>query len=120
MGTRQSLAEAMIPAIVAKWREHGDDVLDRLIVEEPKAFAQLAANLLPKEVQLSVEQKLPGNLDPEAWAKLHRVIDLIEAYAPVGAEPAEIFGTIERALVTAYAEPKQIEQSTFIIAPPPY
>ena len=28
MGTRQSLAEAMIPAIVAKWREHGDDVLE--------------------------------------------------------------------------------------------
>jgi hypothetical protein len=41
------------------------------------------------------------------------VIDLIETYAPAGAEPIEIFETIERALVVAYAEPKQI-------GPPPF
>jgi hypothetical protein len=34
---------------------------------------------LPKELAISVEQRTPGNLEPEAWATLRRVLDLIEA-----------------------------------------
>jgi Family of unknown function (DUF5681) len=114
MGTRQKLAESMIPDIVAKWQEHGANVIDRLIVEEPKAFAMLAASLLPKEVSLSVEQRLPGNLDAQSYGTLRRVVELIEHYAPAGAEPGDVFETLERALVAAYAEP------TVALPPPPY
>ena len=37
--------------------------------------------LLPRDVFISVEQRTPGNLDPDEWAILRRVIDLIQANA---------------------------------------
>jgi hypothetical protein len=47
--------------------------------------AQIAYGLLPRDVFISVEQRTPGNLDPDEWAILRRVIDLIQANAK-GAE----------------------------------
>ena len=42
-------------------------------------MAQIAYGLLPRDVFISVEQRTPGNLDPDEWAILRRVIDLIQA-----------------------------------------
>ena len=43
------------------------------------------------------EQRTPGNLDPDEWAILRRVIDLIQANAK-GAELGPVLETIENAL----------------------
>ena len=40
---------------------------------------------LPRNIFISVEQRTPGYLDPDKWAILRRVIDLIQANAK-GAE----------------------------------
>ena len=45
----------------------------------------------------SVEQRTPGNLDPDEWAILRRVIDLIKQNAN-GAELGPVLETIENAL----------------------
>ena len=52
--------------------------------------------MLPRDVFISVEQRAPGNLDPE-WAILRRVIDLIKTNAN-GAELGPVLETIENAL----------------------
>jgi hypothetical protein len=44
-----------------------------------------------------VEQRTPGNLDPDEWAILRRVIDLIQANAK-GAELGPVLQVIETAL----------------------
>ena len=46
---------------------------------------------------ISVEQRTPGNLDPDEWAILRRVIDLIQQNAS-GAELGPVLETIENAL----------------------
>ena len=43
------------------------------------------------------EQRTPGNLDPDEWAILRRVIDLIQQNAK-GAELGPVLETIENAL----------------------
>jgi hypothetical protein len=53
--------------------------------------------LLPRDVFISVEQRTPGNLDPDEWAILRRVIDLIQVNAK-GAELGPVLETIENAL----------------------
>jgi len=53
--------------------------------------------LLPRDVFISVEQRAPGNLDPDEWAILRRVIDLIKTNAN-GAELGPVLETIENAL----------------------
>ena len=59
--------------------------------------AQIAYGLLPRDVFISVEQRTPGNLDPDEWAILRRVIDLIQENAK-GAELGPVLETIENAL----------------------
>lgn len=72
-------------------------VLQRLAVTDPGKLAQIAYGLLPRDVFISVEQRTPGNLDPDEWAILRRVIDLIQANAK-GAELGPVLETIENAL----------------------
>jgi hypothetical protein len=79
------------------WEEHGASVLQRLAVTEPAKLAQIAYGLLPRDVFISVEQRTPGNLDPDEWTILRRVIDLIQANAN-GAELGPVLETIENAL----------------------
>ena len=56
-------------------------VLERLAITDPVKLAQIAYGLLPRDVFISVEQRTPGNLDPDEWAILRRVIDLIQPNA---------------------------------------
>jgi hypothetical protein len=77
--------------------EHGVSLLRRLAVTDPGKLAQIAYGLLPRDVFISVEQRTPGNLDPDEWAILRRVIDLIQANAR-GAELGPVLETIETAL----------------------
>jgi hypothetical protein len=77
--------------------KHGASVLQRLAVTDPGKLAQIAYGLLPRDVFISVEQRTPGNLDPDEWAILRRVIDLIQQNAK-GAELGPVLETIENAL----------------------
>jgi hypothetical protein len=58
---------------------HGKEVLEKLAKDDPGKLATIAYGLLPRDMFISVEQKTPGNLEPEAWAALRRVRDLIQA-----------------------------------------
>jgi hypothetical protein len=69
-------------------------VLQRLAVTDPGKLAQIAYGLLPRDVFISVEQRTPGNLDPDEWAILRRVIDLIQVNAK-GPELGPVLETIE-------------------------
>ena len=86
------------------WTEHGADCLRILAKEDPGKFAQLGLAILPRDILVSVEQTLPGGLDPADWGLLLRVLDLIKTVAPVDAAPGEVFGLIEQALKAHYAK----------------
>jgi hypothetical protein len=121
IGARQRIAEKLLAEFETAMDAGDPDALKRLKGEDPAKFYTIATGLVPRqlEAKLAVETRLPGNLDPQSWASLNRVIDLIARFAPAGADPSEIFETIERALVAAYAEPRLIEH-TPAIEPPPY
>ena len=79
------------------WEAHGASVLERLAVTDSGKLAKIAYGLLPRDVLISVEQRKPGNLDPDEWAILRRVIDLIQVNAG-GKELGPVLETIENAL----------------------
>jgi hypothetical protein len=103
LGARQKVSEALIADIADVWATYGRNVLVRLAAQDPAALAKIAYGLLPKDIFISVEQRAPGNLEPEAWATLRRILDIIQASAPAGTDPAEIFQTIEDALRAKHA-----------------
>jgi hypothetical protein len=91
--SRQRISEKLL-ILADVWEAHGKDVLTKLAVSDPGKLATIAYGLLPRDVFISVEQKTPGNLEPEAWATLRRVLDLIET-CKVEGDPQEVFAAIE-------------------------
>ena len=97
LAARQRISEKLLADLATVWETHGVSVLERLAITDPGKLAQIAYGLLPRDVFISVEQRTPGNLDPDEWAILRRVIDLIQANAK-GAELGPVLETIENAL----------------------
>jgi hypothetical protein len=56
-----------------KWAKDGDSIVDNAAIQDPVAFLNVMAKVLPKELAISVEQRTPDNLRPEACATLRRV-----------------------------------------------
>ena len=102
--SRQRISEKLLIDLAEVWDEHGKEVLTKLAVTDPGKLAQIAYGLLPRDVFISVEQKAPGNLEPEAWATLRRVLDLIEA-CKVEGDPQAVFAAIEDDLRARMAVP---------------
>ena len=84
----------MFVDLAAVWEEYGVSCCAWRSPSGPK-LAQIAYGLLPRDVFISVEQRTPGNLDPEELAILRRVIDLIKTNAN-GAELGPVLETIEK------------------------
>jgi hypothetical protein len=103
MTNRQKISERLLADLAVVWETHGASVLERLAVTDPGKLAQIAYGLLPRDVFISVEQRTPGNLDPDEWALLRRVIDLIQANAK-GADLGPVLETIETALLADQAK----------------
>jgi len=105
VGSRTRLSHKLITDLSEIWHQHGPDVLKKMALRDPIVLARMAYATLPKDILVSVEQRIPGSLDPESWAMLVRVLDTIKGAIPPGsnAPPAEVFGVIETALRAHYA-----------------
>jgi hypothetical protein len=97
LGARARISEKLLADLATVWEAHRASVPERLPVTDPGKLAQIAYGLLPRDLFISVEQRTPGNLHPDEWAILRRVIDLILANAQ-GAELGPVLETIENAL----------------------
>jgi hypothetical protein len=77
-----------------------------MAMREPGTLARMAYATLPKDVLVSVEQRIPGGLSAEDWGLLTQVLDLIRGLVPPGSNalPAEVCGVIETALRAHFAK----------------
>ncbi|WP_157087969.1 hypothetical protein [Bradyrhizobium jicamae] len=98
------------------WEQQGESVLRRLAIEDPGKLATIAYGLLPRDVFISVEHRTPGNMDPEDWAIMARLVSIVRECLPPGANavPADVAGVIEDGLRSHFAKdlPQLIEVKT--------
>ena len=81
-GLRNRLSGKLISDLSDIWHQHGPDVLKKMALRDPIALARMAYSTLPKDILVSVEQRIPGGLAPEDWALLTQVLDLIRSAIP--------------------------------------
>jgi hypothetical protein len=103
-GRRQRLADKIVNDLSGAWEEWGAGVLTWLAKNDRATFAKLAIANLPKDILVSVDQRIPGGLDLEEWAVLRRVLGLIKECAPHGTSALEVFQVNETALRAHYAK----------------
>src|SRR5262249_9548186 len=107
---RRELVDDIIENLAASWKQYGPNVLDYLAKTDQVAYAKLAVSILPRDVLVQVDQRIPGGLDPQDWALMLRVLDLVKQNVPLEANagPQEVFSVIEDALRIHFAK-KQSE-----------
>ena len=106
LGARQKIEESFLDSLRRKWAADGDGIVDKAALQDPVAFLNVMAKVLPKELAISVEQRTPGNLDANAYAALRSLLNVIEA-SKIEGEPGEVFERIEQFLRSENA--KQID-----------
>jgi Family of unknown function (DUF5681) len=114
LGSRNKLSESVIQDIAADWAIGGPETIARVRMTDPATYFRVVASILPKDVLVNVQQQTPGGLDPEAWATLRSLLDVIQRVGIEG-EPQQVFEMIEtdlRArLASDVSRPVSIEHS---------
>jgi hypothetical protein len=105
LGARTRLSHKLVEDLSDLWHANGPQILKMMASREPARFAMMAYATLPKDVLVSVEQRIPGGLSAEDWVLLTQVLDLIRNVLPPGSNspPAEVFSVIETALRSHFA-----------------
>lgn len=77
-----------------------------MAVKEPTRFADLCSRLIPRDVQLSIEAQLPGNLDPADWQIAMDVFQAVKEALPDAGQrqPGEVMEFVLQA-IRAHSSP---------------
>ncbi len=57
-GTRVRITEAFLRDLEEAWREYGPNAIREMATETPGDFVKIAANLLPRDVQIGASESL--------------------------------------------------------------
>jgi hypothetical protein len=82
VGARGRFTEAFVADITDAWHKHGAGIVEQMATTEPMRFAELCARLIPKDVQVSLSARLPGNLEPDDWQLVTEVMGAIRQALP--------------------------------------
>jgi hypothetical protein len=102
MGSRQRLTDNFIAVLAADFDAHGAETIVKLREMEPGKYAQIIGQLLPKSLEVAIQQH--GPLDKPEMQMLRRLVDVIEACAPSDPDKDVVFALIEEALRSYYAK----------------
>lgn len=109
IASRQKIAEKLLADIRVVWEESGLVVLRTLASTDPATFAKIAYGLVPKDIFLNVAPVVPAGLEPDQWARLRGILDMVERVAPPGTPPDAVLAALENGLRAELARPVQIE-----------
>lgn len=82
VGARARFTEQFAADVAEAWRKHGAGIVDQMATTEPMRFAELCARLMPKDVSMTLQQRLPGNLEPDDWAVVMEVMGAVKQALP--------------------------------------
>jgi hypothetical protein len=71
------LSNKLIADLSDIWHQHGPGILLKMVHRDPTQLARLAYATLPKDILVSVEQRIPGGLSAEDWGLLQEVLNTI-------------------------------------------
>jgi hypothetical protein len=103
---RARLTEKFISDVAAAWEQHGSQILAGMVKRQPDRFADLCAKLIPTNVAVSLEARMPAALSHEDL-EVFRAIK--QALPDAGTrEPGEVLNYVLEA-IRSHAATKIIE-----------
>jgi hypothetical protein len=105
-GVRNKFSTAFVSDVAESWGRHGPRVLEQLATLEPARYADLCSRLIPRDVAVTVEQRLPGGLEADDWQLALAVFGAIKDALPDAnqRQPAEVLSFVLDAIHAASAK----------------
>src|SRR5262245_5977599 len=99
-GARTEFSTGFMRDLARVWAERGGDIIERVATEDPSRFFAVAASLIPKDVQVSLQARLPGGLEPDDWSIALSVFEAIKTALPDAnkRQPAEVLNFVLEAI----------------------
>jgi len=96
LGTRNKFSEAFVSDIAAVWQNCGRGILEQMAQDEPARFAELCGRLIPRDVSLTISERLPGGLDADDWQLTMEVLQAIRQALPDASDrkPGEVLSFV--------------------------
>lgn len=112
---RSRLTERFIAAVSDTFEQHGAQILQGMAKKEPRAFADLCSRLIPRDMEVTLRQQLPGGLDPADWQLVTEIMGAIKVSIPdAGTRPAgEVLSYVVDA-IRSHSASNLIEPSTSV------
>jgi hypothetical protein len=79
---RARLTEQFVSDLSTTWAKHGSRILEDMARKDGRSFAHLAAKLVPQDVSLTLQERLPGDLDPDSWSAMLGLLEGIKTALP--------------------------------------
>ena len=100
VGSRSAFSAGFTRDLAEVWAEKGKASMLYTAEKQPAVFFATCARLLPNDVRVTVEQRLPGNLSVEDWQTMKEVIAAINQAVSDAASrpPGEVFRQVHGAL----------------------
>ena len=96
---RTRLTDKFVQDLAATWEKHGAKILEGMAKKAPIQLAELCSRLIPKDVSVTLQQRLPGNLEPDEWAAMVELLGAIKSQLPGDdRKPGEIAQLVTEAL----------------------
>ena len=100
-GARNKLGEAFLEAMLDDFTEHGAVVIETVRTEKPDQYLKVIASILPKEMNLSVNDQFSEMTDDELADRARRLArDLAPLLGGVGSDTARVEGEARAAKST--------------------
>ena len=71
--TRHQFSAAFLADLAEVWTEHGKETMRHTAKASPETFFAVCSKLIPKDVQLTIEQTMPRGLEAEDLAILRAI-----------------------------------------------
>src|SRR5215813_4621766 len=100
LGSRSEFSTSFMRDLAKVWAKRGGDIIEKVATEDPSRFFAVAASLIPKDVALTLTQRLPGNLDPADWSIAMSVFEAVKTALPNANEraPADVLNFVLEAI----------------------
>ena len=82
VGARSQFSASFLRDLAASWAEVGSDVLTKVAKNDPSRYLAVCSTLIPKDVTVSLEQRLPGGMGPDDWQLVMEVMGAIKQSIP--------------------------------------
>src|SRR5262245_55593554 len=100
LGARTEFSNSFMRDLARVWAKCGADTIEKVAADDPSRFFAVASTLIPKDVAVTIEQRLPGGLSPEDWSIAMSVFEAVKQTIPDAGsrQPGEVMQFVADAI----------------------